>query len=258
MKSSGRVDRKFNESLILQYKETNDNLIFEQVIKDPDIKTYIKSLCIVKLRHSPTTLYSLDDLINIAYLIFWQSIHKYRFICPHCNLTAKTYAAYKLHAISKHGSFVEPKVSVTRYIKFNLGAYLQNEIRREYSTERKSNVMTINIFSPDEHTDAKGESESVYDNIEYTGPELSSEMSVENEIIFDDTVSHLMEKFDSLTQKIFKYLFNDRMKQNEIAYILYKEGRYSSEQSAKVVVSRILKSKINPVISDMYPELVKN
>lgn len=249
----GKSERNFNEGLILRYKETEDELLFRQIINDPDILKYIKYVCSQKLRYSPTTLNSFEDMINISYLIIWQSIHKYRFICTICGLHAKSESAYKLHTLAKHGEHLEPKVNISRFLKFNLGAYLQNVIKSEYSLDRKSNVLTINIFSPDESTEGENSSGSA-NGTEF---EIVSEICLESEIIFKDMITKVEELLDPMSREVFIYLYVNDMKQREIANLLYKQGRYTSEQSAAVIVSRIVKTKINPIVISMYPELNK-
>lgn len=246
------MERVFNESLILKYKETGDEKLFEEIINDKNVKKYVNYVCHQKLRNSPTTMYSHDDLVNLGYLIIWQSIHKYRFICPICKKQAKTHTAYKLHCLTKHNQYHEPQVSINRYLKFNLGAYLQNEIRREYSLERKSNVMTLSIYSPMSESDSEDISSTANDALEF---DIASEHLLENEVVFAEIVEILKKQFDDLTREIFEFLYKDKMRQREIAVILYQQGRYSSEQSAAVVVSRIIKNKINPSIMKLYPEL---
>lgn len=255
----GRKERKFDEELILEYKETDNEFLFQSIIQNTDMKKYIAFVCAQKIRHSPTTLYSLEDLMNIGYLVIWQSIHKYRFICPECGLHAKSNGAYKLHQLAKHGHYNEPKIGISRFLKFNLGAYLQNEIKREYSYERKTNVLTINIFTPGEgkYDDISG---SAYTDWESQSAEFDivSDTNMESDIVFKDVVEKVKDLLDPLSQEVFTYLFNNCMKQREIANLLYKQGRYSSEQSAAVIVSRIVKTKINPIIISLYPELVKD
>jgi len=246
----GKSERKFNEELILEYKETNNEVMFQRIINDHDIKQYVNYVCGQKLRYSPTTLNSFEDLQNLSYLVLWQSIHKYKFICPCCGLHAKSFGAYKLHTLAKHEHYQEPRISISRFLKFNLGAYLQNEIKREYSLDRKSNVLTVNIFSPDE------EEMDIYGStIESTEFEIVSELSLEDEIVFKDLVEKVKDLLDLFSGEVFSYLYHDCMKQSEIAEMLYGQGRYASIQSAAVIVSRIVKTKINPVIISMYPEL---
>jgi hypothetical protein len=248
----GRSERKFNEELILEYKDTGCEDLFQTIITGKDIKKYVTYVCDQKLRHSPTTLYSMDDLTNIGYLVIWQSIHKYKFICPECGLHAKSNGAYKLHTLAKHGQYIEPKVSISRFLKFNLGAYLQNTIKREYSLDRKSNVLTVNIFSPDDDT------EEIYGSTP-KGAELEivSDVCLESAIVFKDVIEKVKGLLDPFAQEVFTYLYSDDMKQREIASFLHGQGRYSSEQSAAVIVSRVVKTKINPIIATLYPELTK-
>jgi hypothetical protein len=236
--------RKFDEEKFLLYKETDDEYLFAEIIKDQNLKNYIYKSCQQKLRNCPTTLYSIDDLVNISYLIIWQCIHKYRFICPICGIQAKLQSSYKLHAISKHSEYIDPLNSISRYVKFNLGVYLQNEIRKEYSLERRSNVMTINIYSPDEHEDY---SEDTLTN-DRKEMEIVSSFVLEDRIILKEFIKDLLSQFDNFTKEIFIYLFEYEMKQCDVAEILYNQGKYSSSQSAAVVVSRIVKNKINPAI----------
>lgn len=242
----------FDENLILKYKETGEEKLFEEIINDKNVKRYVNYVCHQKLRNLPTTMYSHEDLVNLGYLIIWQSIHKYRFICPICKKQAKTHTAYKLHCLTKHDQYHEPQPSINRYLKFNLGAYLQNEVRREYSLERKSNVLTVSIYSPLDRNDAEDISSTANDAVEF---DIASEHLLENEVVFTEIVEILKRQFDDLTREIFEYMYRDRMRQREIAVILHQEGRYSSEQSAAVVVSRIIKNKINPSILKLYPEL---
>ena len=251
----GKIERKFNEKLILNYKENPTEELFVQIISDKTIKKYITYVCNQKLKNAPTTLYSLEDLKNISYLVIWQAISKFRFICPICGIQAKSESTYKLHCITKHNEYMGYKVSISRYIKFNLGAYLQNEIRKEYSLERKSNVMTISIYSPEGAS--KNDSEDDYkanDSIEF---DIASERIFETEFVFKEAIHEIKERFDPLSKEIFDYMFNENKKQNEIAEIFCRQGRYSSEQSAAVVISRTIKKKINPIIASLYPELIK-
>lgn len=242
----------FNEDLIFKYKETGDETLFEEVINDKSVKKYINYVCHQKLRNSPTTIYSHEDLVNLGYLIIWQAIHKFRFICPVCKMQAKTHAAYKLHTMTKHNQYHEPVASIDRYLKFNLGAYLQNEIRREYSLERKSNVMTMSIYSPMEASGSEDAYTTSNDALEF---DMASEQLLENEVVFSEIVEILKKQFDEVTREVFEYMYNDRMRQRDIAIIFHEQGRYSTEQSAAVVVSRIIKNKINPSIMKLYPEL---
>jgi hypothetical protein len=244
--------RSFDEALIIKYKETNNESFFEEWINSSDIKKYVNYVCQQKLRNSPTNLYSQEDFVNLSYLILWQGIHKYRFICPFCKKQAKTSTAHKLHTLTKHGQYEEPKVSITRYLKFNLGAYLQNEIRREYSIERKSNVMTLSIYSPLDEVGSDDTSSTSNDALEY---DFASEESMEDEIVFDEILVLIKKQFDELTKEIFELIYRDRLKQRDVAVILFNRGRYSSEQSAAVVVSRVIKNKINPAVASLYPEL---
>lgn len=238
----------------MKYKETNDEILFEQFINSKEIRSYVNYVCNQKLRNSPTTLYSQDDFVNLSFLIIWQAIHKYKFICPSCKKQAKTSIAYKLHTLTKHGEYQEPFVSITRYLKFNLGAYLQNEIRREYSIERKSNIMTLSIYSPTDGISSEDASITSIDALEY---DFASEELLEDDVIFEDVLNLIKKEFDDLSKEIFERLYRDQLKQRDIAIILHERGRYSSEQSAAVVVSRVIKNKINPVIAKLYPELFK-
>jgi hypothetical protein len=248
----GKRERKFDEGRILEYKETNDERLFQEIIQDINVRKYINYVCGQKIKNSPTTLYSLEDLVNISYLVIWQAIHKFRFICPVCDLHAKSNGAYKLHTLARHGSYVEPKVSISRYLKFNLGAYLQNTIKREYSIDRRSNVMTINIFSPDEaDTDSYG---STYEG---TKLEIVSNVCLEETIIFQDVIEKVKNMLEPFSMEVFEHLYKGNLKQKEIAALFYEQGRYTSEQSAAVVISRVIKNKINPIIVSMYPELTK-
>lgn len=246
----GRKERKFNEELILSYKETSDDDKFTKIMNDTDIKKYVSAVAMQKLKNAPTTLHSFEDLYNLGFLIIWQSIHKYRFICPKCGIKAKTYSMYKLHTTVKHGEYLEPHTSISQYLKFNLGSYLQNEIRGEYSYSNKTNVMTIGIFSGLD----EGEEGPEGDSLEY---DLVSDFNLEDIIIFEDSIRRLKEKLDPQTQKIFSFWFDDGLKQQDIAAIFYERGYYSSEQSAAVVVSRTIKQKITPMLSNLYPEIFK-
>lgn len=240
----------FNEDLVLEYLETNDEDIFIQIINTEDVKKYVNYVCRIKLANAPTTLFSHEDFVNIAYLIIWQSIKKYRFLCPVCGKQAKTASAYKLHTITKHEEYIEPKTSINKYLKFNLGSYLQNEIRREYSLDRKSNVATVNLYSPLEEDELDGKSRA--SSIE---SELTEKDGVESPTIFKDVVESAMKHFDEFTKDIFNYIYIDRLRQTDIAEILYKQGKYSTIDSARVVVSRTIRKKISPCLIKYYPEL---
>ncbi len=242
-------ERKFDEAKFLLYKETGDEAIFEDIIKSSEVRNYIYSVCQQKMRNYPSTLMALDDFINIAYLVVWQCIHKYRFRCPICGIQAKTESVYKLHVITKHGDYHEPSTSISKYIKFNLGAYLQNELRREYSEERKSNVMSVSIFSP---SSGEEDDETLSDRMEF---EISQNGSFEDEVTFNHCLNGIVDKFDKQTKEIFIMLFRDNMKQIDIANKLFNDKRYASEQSASVVVSRTIKNKIYPVLKDIYNKI---
>ena len=231
--------RLFNEELLLKFKENNSELLFEDIMYDKDLKSYVRSVCTIKMRSYPTALLTIDDFINIGYLVIWKCINSYKFICPVCKIYTKTEIMYKLHTEKKHGKFLEPKKNITEYIKFNLGAYLQNELRKEYSASRKSNIMTSPIFSPDDDTE----------NMSLKEIEISIE-DMENNVIFKNTINDLLKLFDDIAREIFIYLYKYNLKQIEIAKILFKQNRYASEKSAAVVVSRILKSKIYPTVRE--------
>lgn len=242
-------ERKFDESKILLYKETGEESIFEEIVKDSSIRSYINSVCQQKLRNYPSSLMSFDDFLNLAYLVLWQCIQKYKFRCPICGIQAKTESVYKLHMITKHGEYSDPLTSISKYIKFNLGAYLQNELRREYSEERKSNIMTVSIFSPGSDDE---DDETMSDRMEF---EICQTDNLESDITFKHCLKYTVDKFDQQTKEIFVLLFMDNMKQIDIANKLYKEGRYATEQSASVVVSRTIRNKIYPVLKEMYNKI---
>lgn len=241
-------ERRFDEEILLRYKETEDPELFEQILNNKDIKRYTLYVCNQKLKNYPTSMLSIEDFKNIADLVLWQCILKYRFICPVCGLEAKTEAMYKLHTITKHGEYHEPRASISRYIKFNLGAYLQNELRKEYSVDRQANLQTTSLFSPMGGDDYEKDNDNS-NAIEY---ELSYSCSQENDFLFENSMDGLMCKFDSITREVFYYLYKLNMKQVDIAIKFFEDGKYSSEQSAKVVISRIIKNKIKPVIEDFY------
>jgi tRNA(Ser,Leu) C12 N-acetylase TAN1 len=90
------------------------------------------------------------------------------------------------------------------------------------------------------------------DALEY---DFASEESMEDEIVFDEILVLIKKQFDELTKEIFELIYRDRLKQRDVAVILFNRGRYSSEQSAAVVVSRVIKNKINPAVASLYPEL---
>jgi|GEM_PF-6574754 len=242
-------ERKFDETKFLLYKETGDESIFEEIVKDKEIRNYINSVCYQKLRSYPSTLMSFEDFSNLAYLVLWQCINKYKFKCPICGIQAKTEAVYKMHMSTKHEEYSEPSISISRYIKFNLGAWLQNEVRNEYADERKTNTMTVSVFSPgngDELDDILSD-KFIFEICQVDG--------LEDEVTFEHCMSNIINKFDKQTKEIFVFLFKEKMKQIEIANYLFNDGRYASEQSASVVVSRTIKNKIYPVLKEMYNKI---
>lgn len=243
-------ERRFDECKLLNYKKLGNEQDFEEIMKDKDLKRYIHYVCHQKLRSYPSSLMSFEDFVNISYLIVWQSIQNYKFICPECKSEIKSEVIYKNHTTKNHGKFVEPEKSISEYLKFNLGAYLQNELRREYSSSRKSNVMSINIFSPnlDEEND---NSYSIEFDLTNNINDFSSN-NIDDEIIFKNCINELVCKFDSITKEIFIYLYKHNMKQVEIAKLLFDQDRYASEQSAAVVVSRTIKNKIYPVMREFF------
>jgi hypothetical protein len=242
-------ERKFDESKLLLYKETGDESIFEEIVNNKDIRNYINSVCQQKLRNYPSSLMGFEDFSNLAYLVLWQCIQKYKFRCPICGIQAKTEAVYKLHMLTKHKEYIEPATSISKYIKFNLGAYLQNELRKEYSEERKSNIMTVSIFSPG---DTEDEDETLSDRMEF---EICQTSNFEDEVTFKHCLKYIVDKFDEQTKEIFILLFIENLKQIDIANKLFRDGRYVSEQSASVVVSRTVRNKIYPVLKEMYNKI---
>lgn len=240
-------ERKFDEEKLLLYKENEDPILFEEILKNKDIKRYTLYVCNQKFKNFPSTLLSMEDFKNIADLILWKCILKYKFICPVCGITTKTQSMYKLH-MTKHGEYQEPLVGISKYIKFNLGAYLQNELRKEYSIDRQSNISTTSL-SP---TSNVGENDYEINNTNSVEYEILGDYSIEDDYIFEDSMECLMKKFDPITKEIFYCMHKLNMKQVDIAIKLYNDGRYSSEQSAKVVISRIVKNKIRPVITEFY------
>jgi hypothetical protein len=112
--------------------------------------------------------------------------------------------------------------------------------------------MTVSIYSPMDEGSSDDISSTANDALEF---DFASDQLLENEVVFGDIVEILKKQFDDLTKEIFEYLYLEKMQQRDIAIILYERGRYSSEQSAAVVVSRIVKNKINPSIMKLYPEL---
>lgn len=241
-------ERKFNEEKLLRYKETEDQLLFEEILNEQDIKNYVSYVCNQKLKNFPSTLLSFDDFKNIADLILWQCILKYKFICPVCGIKTKTGSMYKLHMSTKHETYDEPLVSISKYIKFNLGAYLQNELRKEYSVDRQSNLSTISLFVPTFDNSSEHDNDNS-NTLEY---EIQDEASIEDKFIFDDCMEILMNSFDSVTKEIFHSIYILDMTPTEVAIKLFEEGRYTSEQSAKVIISRTLNSKIRPAIKEFY------
>ncbi|MDF2615476.1 MAG: hypothetical protein K0Q47_131 [Sedimentibacter sp.] len=239
-------EKKFDESKILLYKETGDESIFEEIISNKDIKKYIYSVCHDKMRNYPSSLMGFDDFESQAYLVLWQCIKKYKFRCPICGIQAKTESVYKLHMLTKHNEYREPATSISKYIKFNLGAYLQNELRKEYSEERKSNIMTVSIYSGQ---NSEEKDETINDRVEF---EFCQSNGFEDDVVFKQFLNDLVDKFDSQTKEIFIMMFLENMKQIDIANTLYRQGRYASEQSASVVVSRTIKTKIYPAITEIY------
>jgi hypothetical protein len=128
-----------------------------------------------------------------------------------------------------------------------MGSYLQNELRREYSKERQSNVMTISLFSPCNNEDDDVNYGNQYDAI--------SKSNIENDVEFKNCIELLLEKFDPFTKEIFTYLYKGNLKQVDIATIFHKEGRYSTEQSAAVVITRTIKNKICPIIEEFFGKI---
>jgi len=239
------VERKFNERMLYDFKENGSDIKFEEIMKDKDLKKYVFYVCHQKMRNYPSTLMAFEDFVNIGYLIIWKRIQSFKFICPVCGIQTKTETMYKLHTNSRHGEFIEPEKSISEYIKFNLGAYLQNQLRREYTSSRKSNIMTEPVFSSSFGSDEE-EVSSCYKEVE------TSEKSMENDIVFKNHFNELINKFDKTTKEIFLYLFKYNYKQVEVAKILFKQNRYASEQSAAVVISKILRTKIHPIAREFF------
>lgn len=240
MKKKGIV---FNEDRIHEYKRTGDDDLFGKILSE--LEGYIKTTCYQKLRNSPSTLYSMEDLISIAQVIVWQAIEKFIFICPECKAEFSTFELFNNHAIMKHNKELEPTPNISKYIKFNMGAYLQNEIRKEYCEDRKTNILTIDIFSPNQDDDEDSSHNSRLENSIITN-------NIEDDIIFNTIIKSIVIKFDEATREIFTLVFEEKMKQKEVAEKLFERGEYSSVDSAKVIVSRNIKNKIIPAIKEVF------
>lgn len=244
--------------LMLKFKETQKIEDFEAVIKEEEMNRFITSTCRKKLGHCPTSLYDINDLINIAYVQVWRSINDYKFICPVCGLRAFTEKHFLDHVKNRHNTILRPKKEIEQHVIYNVGAYIQNAIRGEYADIRKSNIGTINIFSSffNDGTNSEEEIENSKAEGYFLGLERCSSIN-ENEIIFKILMSTVMEKFDLMSRKIFNMYIFDNMRQTDIAEILLREGAYSSKQSAAMMVSRKLK-EIFRSLTSIYTENAEN
>lgn len=243
-------------ALMLKYKVTHDQLYFDELMKDNDIKRLFKSIVRKKVLVCPTNMYGEDDLLSIAFIEMWRSIINYKFICPICGIKTMKYDAYKRHVKSRHGNWIDPKPTIDKHVLYNIGVYLQNAIRDEYNKGRKTNhyLNHINIFSPQDSSDE--DNNNIADEIEFDNIEslffVGNDM--QNEVIFKSMVKEVIKDCDEITKEIFNAFITSNIKNCDIAKDLYERGVYASEQSAAVMVSRKVKQILNKMV-EFYPEL---
>lgn len=239
--------KKFEQkrSLMIKYKETMNEDYFNQLLEDRIIKKLFTGIARKKIFNCPTTLHDIDDLVSVGYIEMWRSIINYKYICPVCNLKALTQEAYKKHVI-KHGSYFQPKPAIEKHVFYNVGVYMQNCIRDEYSTKNKTNhsLNQVNMFSPSGELSTQSDSMLEFRNIEklhFIGE------GIENEVLFKMISEAVVSREDDLTQRIFNTYLKGTLK-CDIAKDLYQEGIYKSEQSAAVMVSRKIKDIMSKFI----------
>jgi hypothetical protein len=223
--------------------------IFEELYNDREIRKLFMSMSRKNINNCPTTLYDCDDLLSVAYIEMWRSIINYKFICPICHIRALTEKAYKKHMKKKHKKYLEPDPTISKYVLYNVGVYLQNRIRDEYNIKRMSNhsFNQINLFSPEEEDDIKSKRE-----IEYSEYLIQQDSDFQDEIMFKVLVDDVLKDEDEITKDIFNAYIKGYRK-SDIAEDLYKKGIYLTKQSAAVIVSR----KIRDIISKFSNKINK-
>lgn len=238
--------------IMFKEKQGDSNEIFTQLMNDRDIKKLFASMAFNNIRNSPTTMLDQDDLVSIAFIEMWRALSKYKFICPVCGLKALTHNAYQRHVNKAHGTYLEPKPTIDKYILYNAGAYMQNAIRNEYNEGRKTNhsLNQVNLFSPQDEEENKSRSD-----IEFTGFDL---LYTKNDLQDDVILKLIFEEFlnneDEITRQIFYARFMFGYKNTDIADLLYRKGVYGTLQSASVMVSRKVKEIVGK-ITTIYPDI---
>ena len=220
------------------FKETGDERILNEVMTK--MSKFINAVAWKKSTQSPTGLHTKDDLESIAKATIWRAIGKFNFYCPHCSLISLSEKGYRKHCKNAHGvKYLIPKVTIVKFVKYQIGTYLQNAIKTEYSIKNKSNVLTIPIFRPGFEDNTKSENEVKYFNLD----KLYESTDFVNDEIFKQLLELSSKNLDEFSNEILQCLIQN-MSQREIANMLYDKGKYSSIESAAVMVSRTIKNKI--------------
>lgn len=237
-----------DSELLLKFKETQNSVLLEEILKDDELKRYINVYVRKKLNDSPSSLYSFEDLVNITYTKVWEAINKYKFICPECGERFVRETKFISHCIKTHGKLFDPKVSIKKYVFYVVGVYIKNTIRDEYSSNRKTNwsLNQVPVFSMFEESETEDSGKNVESY--FLGFENCSSIH-ENDILFNIIVDTIIKGWPTLAKFIFECYIQQGMKQTDIAEILFRGGRYCSKQSASVIVSKTLK-EIKYALSD--------
>lgn len=231
---------------MLDYKSTRNEVILNDILLDKDLVKYISGIARNKEKYSMTGLNTKDDLFSIGISRVWMAINQFKFYCPTCKKILKEEAAYLSHCQKYHNKkWLEPKKNIIDVVKYHVGVYIENALRKEKSDKNKSNAYDVKISdnqSPNEGDSMGGNDWSIMNNkteIEKLEPDFS------NDVLFTELVNSSTINMDDQAKEILFMLLEGKINK-EIAGILFEKGRYKSPESASVMVSKIIKGKIQP------------
>lgn len=232
------------ERKMLDYKEGQSEELLNEIITDPELKMYIKGIARKKEIHSMTGLNDKDDLYAVGISRVWSAIMDFKFFCPICNKILKTEDSYIKHCRIKHGTknWLQPKKNIVEMVKYHIGVYIHNELRKERSKKNQANaynIKTPEVLQSDSTNSQEWGNLAKQTEVEKVNGDFTTD------VLFNELLRTSTATMDEQSKEILIMLLNGSINK-DIAEELYRRGKYKSLDSASVMVSKIIKMKIRP------------
>jgi len=226
---------------LYRMKRGNDSA-FPRVVEYFEQLKRIKKHCARKGTRFNLIVLDGDDLYQIALTTIWESVQKFKFICPKCDARFKTNREFLDHQFKIHGEVgCAPRVSIGDYVAMMAYNEMRNAIRKERA--RKRNLLLGDAISIDEMNDNIIEDDSCrslkYKNVELA---IATESEIESLMRVAELLTFARDELDERSVLVLK-MFAGGFTKNEIAITMVRSGMSKKVHSARVSINRILQRR---------------